>query len=263
MKKITLLYLFMVAFAAEAMAFTTFGHQAIASIASKNLTEKAQNEVKAILKTDMVKEAVWLNTLRKNEALAHTKEWHIFTLDKTGNSTTTYENDGVVQIEKAVAVLRNRANEKDSLVQASLKTIIHLVGDMHCISHIRIDGMEESKGFKFKIHNTMTGKGYKEWNATWHALWQKSFLDRNIILSPQYYGDDMEICLRSKKAAYEKGDPRFWVKNVGEDIPRCLQLIYPGAMVTSGEKESMETIHNRCVAKAGYRLAALLNDIFK
>ena len=263
MKKIALLYIFMVAFADEALAFTTFGHQAIASIASNNLTDKAKAEVKAILKTDMVKEAVWLNTLRKNEALAYTKEWHIFTLDKAGKSTTTYENDGTVQIEKAIAVLRNRANESDSLVQASLKTIIHLVGDMHCISHVRIDGVEASKGFKFKTHNTLEGKRAKEYNISWHALWQKAFLDRNIILSPEYYGADVEIYAGKKKAEYEKGTPRFWIANVGEDVVRCMEIIAPNSMVTVGIKESMETIHNRCLAKAGYRLAALLNDIFK
>ena len=38
MKKITL-YIFMVALATQAMAFTTFGHQTIASIANKHLTE--------------------------------------------------------------------------------------------------------------------------------------------------------------------------------------------------------------------------------
>ena len=263
MKKITLLYIFMVAFAAETLAFTTFGHQTIASIASKHLTDKAQSEVKAILGTDMVKESVWLNELRKKPELAYTKEWHLFTLDSEGKSTTTYENDGVVQLEKAVAVLRNRANEEKQAVQDALRIVIHLVGDMHCLSHVRIDGIEESKGFKFKIHNTLEGKKAKEWNATWHALWQKAFLDRNIILSPSYYGDDVEIFLGSKKAEYEKGTPRFWVANVGEDVVRCMKAIVPNTIVSLGDKERMEDVHNRSLAKAGYRLAALLNDIFK
>ena len=263
MKKITLLYIFMVAFAAQAMAFTTFGHQTIASIATKHLTEKAQTDVKAILGTDMVQECVWLNTLRTKPELAYTKDWHIFTLDRAGRSTTTAENDGIVQLEKAIAVLRDRANKSDSLVKASLKTVIHLVGDMHCISHIRIDGVEASKGFKFKLHNTLVGKSYKEWDTSWEAMWQRGFSERNVILSPSYYGADVEIFLGSKKTEYEKGTPRFWVENVGQDVVFGLGVFSPNALISAEDKERMEDIHNRCMAKAGYRLAALLNDIFK
>ena len=262
MKKIAL-FTFMVAFAAEALAFTTFGHQTIASIAEKNLSEKAKSEVAAILNSDMVKEAVWLNTLRNDPAMAHTKEWHLTTLDRAGKSTTTYENDGIVQLEKAIAVLHNRANEKSDAVAAALRTVIHLVGDLHCISHIHIDGVEATKGFKFVIHDTMEGKKAKSWTTSWWVAWQKAYLDRNIILSPSYYGDDIEIFLGSKKAEYEKGTPRFWVENIGEDVVTCLGVMSPNARVSIEDKERLEDIHNKCMAKAGYRLAALLNDIFK
>lgn len=262
MKKITL-YIFMVAFATQAMAFTTFGHQTIASLANKHLTEKAQADVKAILGADMVAECVWLNTLRSKPEAAHTKDWHTFTLDRTGKSSTVAENDGTVQLEKAIAVLRNRANEEPASVKDALRTVIHLVADLHCIWHVQIDGVAQSKGFKFKLHNTLTGKGYKEWGTTWEAMWQRGFSERNVILSPEYYAADVEIFLGAKKAEYEKGTPRFWVENVGKDVIFGLGVFAPNAVVSAEDKERMEDIHNRCMAKAGYRLAALLNDIFK
>lgn len=262
MKKITL-YIFMVALATQAMAFTTFGHQTIASIANKHLTEKAQADVKAILGTGMVEESDWLNTLRTKPETAYTKEWHATTLNRAGKSTTTDENDGVVQLEKAIAVLRDRANQSDELVKTSLKSVIHLVADLHCIPHIYIDGVAASKGFKFKLHNTLVGKSYKEWESSWYAMWQRGFTERNIILSPAYYAADIEIFLGSKKAEYEKGTPRFWVENVGQDVVFGLGVFTPNAAISAEDKERMEDIHNRCMAKAGYRLAALLNDIFK
>ena len=262
MKKITL-YIVMVALATQAMAFTTFGHQTIASLANKHLNEKTQTEVKAILGTDIVKECVWLNTLRTKPETAYTKDWHIFTLDRRGKSTTTAENDGTVQLEKAIAILRNRANEDAAVVKDALRTVVHLVADMHCISHVQIEGIEVSKGFNFKLNNTLTGKGYKEWNSSWSALWQKSFTERNIILSPEYYAADVEIFLGAKKTEYEKGTPRFWVENVGKDVVFGLGVFTPNASISVEDKERMEDIHNKCMAKAGYRLAALLNDIFK
>jgi hypothetical protein len=41
-------------------------------------------------------------------------------------------------------------------------------------------------------------------------------------------------------------------------------VVYPGVeLITVEVHNRYEDIHNKCMAKAGYRLAALLNDIFK
>lgn len=249
--------------AGETLAFNTFGHQTIAALADKYLTDNAKNEVKAILKTNMVKESVWLNSLRKNPEYAATKEWHFFNLDAAGKSTTQSESDGVVQLEKAIAVLRNRTNESDSLVQASLRTVIHLVGDMHCLSHIRIEGNEATKGFVFQRWNELDGKGSKVSNHKWYTLWESTYCNRYNIFTPQYYGDDIDIFANDKKAEYEKGEPRFWVENVGEDVVRALEHFNTGELVRVQVLHQHEYNHTRCMAKAAYRLAALLNDIFK
>ena len=268
MKKITIIALALVFVANEAMAFNSFGHQTIAALADKYLTDKAKSEVKAILNTDMVKASTWLNTLRKKPEYEATKEWHFTTIDVNGKSTTTDENDGIVQLEKAVAVLRDRANQSDSLVQASLRAVIHLVGDLHCISHIRIDGNEATKGFAYKTWNELTieGKGWycsKTYNSSWYKLWESKFASRYTIFTPQYYGDDIDIFANEKKSEYEKGTPRFWVENVGEDVARALETFKPGEVVPAQMNERQENVHTRCMAKAAYRLAALLNDIFK
>lgn len=263
MKKIVIIAVALLAVVYKSEAFTTFGHQTIAALADKYLTDNAKGEVKAILKTDMVKASAWLNTLRKKPEYVATKEWHFTTLDAAGKSVTTNENDGVVQLEKAVAVLRNRANESDSLVRASLRTVIHLVGDLHCLSHIRIDGIEATKGFTYKSWNEIEGKGSKTWNSSWYNLWEKSFCNRYTIFPPQYYADDIDIYAHDKRAEYEKGTLRFWVENGGEDVVRALEHFNTGEIVPTQVTQMHEYNHTKCMAKAGYRLAALLNDIFK
>lgn len=268
MKKVILLTLASIVMVGEALAFNAFGHQSIAALADKYLTDNAKQEVKAILKTDMVKSSTWLNTLRKKPELAHTKEWHFTTLDANGKSTTAVENDGVVALEKAIAVLRDRTNQKDSLVQASLRTVIHLVGDLHCISHIRIEGNEATKGFTYKTWNELTAEGKsfyssKTYDSSWYKLWENRFAGRYTIFTPQYYGDDIDIFANEKKSEYEKGSPRFWVENVGEDVVRALEIFQPGKVVPAQMNERQEPVHERCMAKAAYRLAALLNEIFQ
>lgn len=263
MKKIIIFTFVLAIMANEAMAFNEFGHRAIACLADKYMTDKAKSEVQAILKTSMEKECVWLNSLRKKPEFAHSKSWHFFQLDANVKSVTNDENDGIVQLEKAISVLRNRKNESDSLVHASLRTVIHLVSDMHCLSHIHIEGIEASKGFKFYTWNEIEGKGSKTWNSNWYAIWEKNYFSRYTIFTPQYYSEDIDIYANPMKEAYEKGTPRFWAANVGEDVVRALEDFKPGKTILSQMYHTYEFNQTKTMAKAGYRLAALLNDIFK
>ena len=263
MKKIVIAALALLFAVNSAEAYNTFAHQSIAALADRYLTDNAKTEVKAILKTDIVKASTWLNTLRKNPEYAATKEWHYTTLNAEGKSTTMDENDGVVVLEKAIGVLRNRANESDSLVQASLRTVIHLVADLHCLSHIRIEGVEATKGFTYVTWNELTGKRSKNGKGSWFRLWESHFSNRYTIFTPDYYADDVDIFAKEKKSEYEKGTPRFWVENGGEDVLRALEHFNNGEPVPAQVTNSHEYNHTRCMAKAAYRLAALLNDIFK
>ena len=264
MKKIIFVMFALLMVANEALAYNPYGHQSTVLLANKYLSENAKKECAAILKnSSMVKEAVWLNTLRKNPEMAHSKEWHFFRLDKNGKSTTMYENDGVVVLEKAIAVLRDRKNQSDSLVNASLRTVIHLVADLHCISHIHIDEVPESKGFLFYHWNELEGKGSREWKAQWYTLWNNSYFTRYKVFPIDYHAEDIDIHCKAKRAEYEKGTPRFWVENMGEDVVRALKDFPMGQNVPTNILQRYEYNHVKCVAKAAYRLAALLNDIFK
>ena len=256
MKKIIILLAFAL-MVNEAYAYKAFGHQVIAALAEKHLTEKAKSEVHTILQADMTKHAMWLYSLRKNPDLAYTKEWMFATLNAEGKSVTTYENDAVVALERAVEVLRNRKNESDSLVLASLRTVIQAVGDILTPSNIRIEGNEATKGFKFTRVSRKT-KSEVSWRNMWH-----NYASRHDVFSADYYATDVEIFAGDKKSEYEKGTPRFWAENVGEDVVRCLEVVYPGAEVSMTDYNNYEYLYDKCIAKAGFRLAALLNDIFK
>ena len=263
MKRIIIAAVAIAMLATKAFAFAPFGHQTIAALADKYLTESAKNEVKAILKSDIVKYSVWLNSLRGKEATAYTKEWHFFVLDANGKSTTTYENDGVVQLEKAIELLRNRANHSEEEVNQALKIVIHLVADIHCLSHIHIEGIEATKDFEFDNWNEGQGKDSKIWKSKWYNVWERTYINRYTFFTPQYYANDIDIYARDLRAEYEKGTPRFWAENSGEDVVRALKHFNTGAPVPTRVIQLHEFNHTKCMAKAGYRLAALLNDIFK
>jgi hypothetical protein len=88
-------------------------------------------------------------------------------------------------------------------------------------------------------------------------------MGRYSIFTPQYYGDDIDIYARKKKSEYEKGTPRFWVENVGADVVSTLKVFQPEESIPTQTIQTYEFLHTKCMAKASYRLAALLNDIFK
>ena len=64
MKRFTIFAIALLALTGNALAFTNFGHQTIAALAEKYMTDKAKSEVRTILKGDMVTASTWLNTLR-------------------------------------------------------------------------------------------------------------------------------------------------------------------------------------------------------
>ena len=261
MRKIIAITFALMLMVGEAYAFRGFGHQTIAAIADNHLTENTKREVYSILKADnMVKHANWVTSQRSRAK--RVLEWQYATLDANGKSTTTYENDGVVVIEKAAEVLRNRKNESDSLVFASLCTLIEIVGEIHCPGNIHIEGNEATKNFAFTRWNGRKVEEKNRLKSKWREMWH-DYTKTHDVFTPQYYAEDLEIILLKKKAEYEKGTPRFWAENVGEDVVYCLKEIYPEAEVTNETVYRYEDINNRCMAKAGYRLAALLNDIFK
>ena len=263
MKRVLVVAIAFMMVAGSASAFAPFGHHTIAALADKYLTDKAKSEVQAILKSDMIKHSNWLNSLRKQEGKEHTKDWHFFVLDANGKSTTTAENDGVVQLEKAIEVLRNRANNSEEGVAVALKTVIHLEGDIHCLSHIHIEGVEATKDFEFKNWNELEGKERKDWNSKWYNVWERTYINRYTFFTPQYYANDIDIYARDKRAEYEKGTPRFWAENSGEDVVRALKDFNTGAIVPITVNHTYEFNHTKCMAKAAYRLAALLNEIFQ
>lgn len=257
MKKIIAVLFALAMVSGEAFAFKSLGHQTIAALAQRHLTEQAKTEVQNILKSDMSKHAMWLYSLRKRVDLAYVQEWQYTTLNAEGKSVTTDANDGIVALESAVKVLRNHKSESDSLVLASLRTVIQIVGDIHNPSNIRIEGNEATKGFKFTLVSRKK-KSEMSWRNMWH-----NYANRHDVFSADYYATDVEIFAGDKKSEYEKGTPRFWAENVGEDVVRCLEVVSPSAEVSMTDYNNYEYLYDKCMAKAGYRLAALLNDIFK
>jgi hypothetical protein len=212
----------------------------------------------------MVKASTWLNTLRKNPELAHTNDWHITTLNANGKSTTMAENDGVVALEKAIAVLRDRTNQSDSLVQASLRTVIHLVGDLHCISHIRIEGVQHS-WHDFNVCRYAAASGSKAKiisRSKWSSFWSVYSAMHNGFHA-ELWAEDLDVCFGAKRAEISHGTLHDWVHRNGMVASKLYGVITPERTLSRVEFLRLESCNCEMMAAAGLRLATLLNSTIK
>ncbi|MBQ7341818.1 MAG: hypothetical protein IJW42_01005 [Alistipes sp.] len=253
--------------AGNAWAWNKMGHEAMAILASERLTPQAQDMVSKILpEGDLHTNAYWLNTLKKDNKYAATRHWHHTTLDAQGRSTTQNANDGIVQLERNIEILRNRQEHSDSLVVAALNTVVHLVGDLHCVAHIRFEDIPHSKGFGFYRSNgkSMNPKDKKSCPRTsWYKIWSHWYFALHGGFSSEMYANDIKLCQGDKFNEYASGTPREWVEDMGREARPLLAKIQPNGVLDSTTALNWELIHERCVAKASVRLAVILNDIFK
>ena len=149
--------LFVLTGAPRTLAWSRLGHEAIGTLATELLHEKARLRVKKILGTDDLSEAcVWLDEVRAAEngkgALAQNAEaaafnkkfpdnhkWHFVNLPL---NTAAYaraskfaaDDDIVHTLERAVAVLEGRAQQFPPA--QALRIVAHLVGDLHQPLHV-------------------------------------------------------------------------------------------------------------------------------
>lgn len=256
--------LVMVVAAGRAWAWAPLGHETAAVIAIQHLTPRAKAEADKILATNIKSVSTWLNTLRKGEATKHTAAWHTLHLNAEGLSTTTSEGDAVVQIERCADILRNPSQHSDSVKVVALRALVHLVADMHCISHVRIEGEPLTNGFRFYFLRGMAAsKKSKPLSAKWYSHWQSRFFGYHQGFTAEMMARDMELCCGKHCEEYMKGTPRDWAADMGRVTRSALEGMETDVVLNRKEINLHEAYHEQCLAKAGYRLAALLNDIFK
>ena len=245
-------------------AWNKFGQQCIATFAEQNLTDSAKEQVNKLLGGTMASECWWLQDILKEEENKHTKAWHSIRLTKNLTSTTTAAEDGVVQIERCVEILKNRAEHSDSTVTASLKSLIHLVADMHNICHVRIENIANSnENFSLQISNGKPGKKEEISTSNWHKFWESSIVNRHYSFSPELMAEDLGVCYGSEKENFCKGDVRHWAEDMGHLAAPLYKWAKADYYMTREQNNRLIQLNDKCMARAGYRLATLLNDIFK
>ena len=233
-------------------------------LASKNLTPEAHRLLTSYVGEDHTKPAGHLAWHRKNGRHLETEGWHTLHLDKALQPNAQGDNDALVQIEKALQVVKNRQQYKKEEVSFAIQTVMNLVIDMHNLSNVALENYPLS-GTDFKFNTTKGTAGGKKatvYQASWKVHWTHRYPHFHGAggYSPQMWVEEIEVMFGDKKAEFEQGTLRDWTLDIGKYSERIYALLEKDGGFFHPTIHEHDIFHMSCVAKAAYRLATLLNN---
>lgn len=264
------------------------GHSAIAKIAESHLTSKARKAlnhylgglpITAIASDPDVYRGKWTMDLGyqpTNPNVARGK-WvknfdfstptnivpyaHSIAVDenfnayKTDNKEGEYFENAAIYIDRLSKELKENAKGMDSVKRhIAICMVVHLVGDMHCPMHIRYLPKDTKIGYYDVTINDKKENLHKYWDSgIFNAAYPWSFSD---------IAEMVDNASRKEIKHLAGGDVYDWAK-ASAIASWPLHQVEEGGQLPSTYATDMRKICFTQLRNAGYRLAALLNNIFK
>ncbi len=264
MKKIPILVLALVATLSvqSVMAWGTFGHGAIAYVAEQHLTPKAKAECRRYLKHTLPWYASWMDHWRAVPPFHPTNAWHGFSATADGN--VNWEKGNGKAMGAVIDIMNEMKDGKyvtmpDSLVRHNLLILVHALPDMHCPVHVGFSGKDYPE-YKYSIRSK--GKPVKM-----HGFWDSSpAFQRKGWTYEKYASVVDKITPKEAKKIVKKGKFSYWGVDIVTQAHRAYEITPEDkdiAKLTAEEKAAVLELADEMAMKSAYRLAYVLNEIFK
>lgn len=188
---------------------------------------------------------------------------HGWLADKNGNYVNLDKGECIWAIRKYSDVLRNRQNYTDQEVKLALQMVVHLLGDMHCPSHVHFTDARDRNDLKYNV--IYNGKEIR-----YHNIWDTNILVDRYIGGPVDFAYNCDPLINrslSRKEAVQrqkeiqKGSVEDWCKDVSSRLDPVFEP-EPGSTITTEQLQVFGPLGREMVLRAGYRLAAVLNEVF-
>lgn len=262
MKKI-ILVLALALTVSVANAWNKPADEGVVILAKKHLSAEAKSLLNEYLGESYADDVQYLYTLERKKIAKHSKEIHYLHLDSNLKPTKVAGADALAGIESALGVVRGRNSHSKGEVVEALRTIITLICDMHNFSYVRIEGFANSQqDFKFKCYGGDVGKRKVANPISWARFWG-IYTGWHTGFSGDLWAEDIELCLGARRAELAAGGLNDWATQIGEKAAWLYSYINPEYSMTRRERNELEELNYEMMARAGYRLAALLNEVAK
>jgi len=234
------------------------GHYVIAGIAEDHLSRKAKKEVQKLLGGHtMVYYSTWMDEIRSDSTYSFTSTWHYANVDEGETyETMTKEPNGDVITATMLSIhqLKDK-NLPDSVRSMYLKFLIHLIADMHCPMHA--GRLSDRGGNNFPVK-------WKGTNTNLHSLWDTAIVEDAKIWSSIEWTTFMDIAMNKKRQnAIQSGEPLDWFMDTVDYAKDIYENTQRNEALTQSYARKYTPLIEDQFLKAGYRLAGLLNTIFK
>ena len=253
--------LFALLFVGSAKAWNGFGHSCAAYIAEQHLTPEAKAKCEHYLQHAFVFYASWMDQWRYIDPYKETSAWHVvYVENEKWQLDTSTAKHAEFQTDRIWREMKDYKNLPDSLVRQNLIYLIHMVPDFHCPVHTFFRN-------KSVAHNdrrySILNKGKKYSN---HTFWDASpgFKRKNWTM--ERYAKEVDVISPKLAKKYQKGDAIKWANDAIKESNLVYGITPADTEITKLSKGQIAEVHklsDRMILKGAYRLAYIINDIFK
>ena len=241
-------------------AWNGYGHSCAAYIAEQHLTPEAKAKCEHYLQHSFVFYASWMDQWRYIDPYKATSDWHtIYVENEKWRLEVDRTKSAHYQTERIWNELKDYKNLPDSLVRQNLIYLIHMVPDFHCPVHTFF----RSKSVHMARRYTLLNKGKK---FSHHTFWDRSPGLKREKWTMERYAKEVDVLSSKQVKKYQKGNVLKWANEAVKEANLVYEITPAGTEITELSKEQIAEIHklsDRMILKGAYRLAYIVNDIFK
>lgn len=228
------------------------GHMIVAGIAKTKLNKGIEEKIQKYLGPLTFEEAsVWMDEIKSDHTYDFMKVWHYVNIEDNETYVKSADGDLISELNLVIKELNNYRNSDMEEVTTDLKILFHLCGDITQPLHA---GYGSDKG-----GNDITLK-YNTVNTNLHHIWDTDIITAGNITTESCLHVAEKLSEKEKKS-YEKINIMQWM----QDSRSLLFSVYniKDKKIDDDYINLNKSIVENQLIKGGYRLAAVLNEIFK
>lgn len=227
------------------------GHRVVGQVAMNHMSKKANKNVLVALENeDVAMVANWMDFVKSESDKRYMSPWHYCTIsDSTDYTHAPEKGDAYKMINQFIEELKTKNFSVDE--QFALKSLIHLVGDVHQPLHVGNGTDRGGNDVKLKFFGT---------KSNIHRVWDSGMIDKQQ-LSYWEYTKWIDIVSKDQILLWQSNTVMEWL----EESKSYRTSIYN---IPENESLSYKYVHdhigevNQRLLQAGIRLAGILNEIY-
>ena len=198
----------------------------------------------------------WMDIASHTPEYNYTKTWHYLNIDEGQTLETMPRNpkgDVLTAVTTLVAELKAGGLAPEAETE-KLKMLIHLVGDMHCPMHT--GRLSDIGGNQRPV--LMFGR-----RTNLHSAWDSAILEAGHKWSYTEWQEQIDRLTDDEAALVQAGEPQDWLKETHAICVGIYEDSPEGTKISYDYVDKYTPVIEQQFVRGGYRLARLLNEIYR